>query len=77
MWQAMHAAARAEVNSAAMKEVRRLLVEQSLDKVYGRLRDILPSLACEGGLLCQNGLPAPRRVTIYQIPVVSHVRTAS
>ncbi len=62
----MHAAARAEVNSTAMKEVRRLLVEQSLDKVLGRLRDVLPGLACEGGLLCQDGLPAPTCVRVYK-----------
>ena len=58
------AASRAEVNSTAMKEVGRLLVEQSLDKVLGRLRDVLPGLACEGRLLCQDGLPAPMCVRV-------------
>ena len=66
MKQAMRAASRGEVNSTAMKEVRRLLVEQSRDKVLGRLRDVLPGLACEGGLLCQNGLPAPMCVRTHK-----------
>ena len=64
MWQAMYAASRAEVNSTAMEEVGRLLGEQSLDKVLGGLRDVLPGLACEGGLLCQDGLPVPRCVRV-------------
>ncbi len=66
MWQAMYAASRAEVNSTAMEEVGRLLGEQSLDKVLGGLRDVLPGLACEGGLLCQDGLPVPRCVRVHK-----------
>ncbi len=54
----MRVAFRAEANNTALKAVRCLLVEQSLDKILGRLRDVLPGLACEGGLLCQDGLPA-------------------
>ena len=60
MWQAVRVAFRAEAHNAASS----LLVEQSLDKVFGRLRDVLPGLACEGGLLCQNGLPAPTCVRV-------------
>jgi len=67
MWQAMRAASRAEAYNTALKEVKSLLVEQSLDKVLGRLRDILPGLACEGGLLCQNGLPEPTCVRVDKI----------